>query len=172
MASRAVDLLIAYRVIKLLVTPFKNSPAFRAGIIDDKGKVLKPYRLLKTSKEKSSYTMLHRFVFNMKRILGKVGLGSKLGSFAVALGLLLKEDKDFYSEHGKNIERTCYKYLKSIDEFNYTETLNEEYFNERVLKHIYDGTFVDDYALDIAKGLHVVAESRISDLRKYHHFYN
>jgi|TARA_B100001123_G_C15287336_1_gene1016101 hypothetical protein len=134
MASRAVDLLIAYRVIKLLVTPFKNSPAFRAGIIDDKGKVLKPYRLLKTSKEKSSYTMLHRFVFNMKRILGKVGLGSKLGSFAVALGLLLKEDKDFYSEHGKNIERTCYKYLKSIDEFNYTETLNEEYFNERVLK--------------------------------------
>ena len=97
MASRAVDLLIAYRVIKLLVTPFKNSEAFKAGIIDDKGKVLKPYRLLKSTKEKSSYTMLHRFVFNMKRILGKVGLGSKLGSFAVALGLLLKEDKSLLS---------------------------------------------------------------------------
>ena len=134
MAIRAVDLLIAYRVIKLLVTPFKNSEAFKAGIIDDKGKVLKPYRLLKSTKEKSSYTMLHRFVFNMKRILGKVGLGSKLGSFAVALGLLLKEDKEFYDEHGKNLERTCYKYLKSIDEFNYTETLNEEYFIERVLR--------------------------------------
>ncbi len=40
MASRAVDLLIAYRVIKLLVTPFRNSPAFKQGIIDDKGKVL------------------------------------------------------------------------------------------------------------------------------------
>tara|TARA_B100000902_G_scaffold289474_1_gene275726 strand:+ start:1970 stop:2545 length:576 start_codon:yes stop_codon:yes gene_type:complete len=134
MASRAVDLLIAYRVIKLLVTPFRNSPAFKQGIIDDKGKVLKPYRLLKTGAEKSSYTMLHRFVFNMKRILGKVGLGGKLGSFAVAMGLLLKEDKEFYKEHGQNIERTCYKYLKSINEFEYTEELNEEYFVERVLK--------------------------------------
>ena len=68
MASRAVDLLIAYRVIKLLVTPFKNQEAFKTGIIDADGKVLKPYRLLKTGAEKSSYTMLHRFVFNLKRI--------------------------------------------------------------------------------------------------------
>ena len=36
--------------------------------------------------------MLHRFVFNLKRILKKVGLGSRLGSF-VALKLLIKEDK-------------------------------------------------------------------------------
>ena len=42
MASRAVDLLIAYRVIKLLVTPFKNQAAFKTGIIDADGKVLKP----------------------------------------------------------------------------------------------------------------------------------
>lgn len=147
MASRAVDLLIAYRVIKLLVTPFRNQEAFKTGIIDDQGKVLKPYRLLKTGKEKKSYTMLHRFVFNLKRILGKVGLGGKIGSFAVALGLLIKEDKDFYNEHGKNLESTCVKYLKSVDEFNYTEELNEEYFVERVLKsgkydlktELYDG---------------------------------
>ena len=115
MASRAVDLLIAYRVIKLLVTPFKNQEAFKTGIIDADGKVLRPYRLLKTGKDKKSYTMLHRFVFNLKRILGKVGLGGKIGSFAVALGLLLKEDKEFYTEHGKNLESTCVKYFKSID---------------------------------------------------------
>ena len=123
MASRAVDLLIAYRVIKLLVTPFKNSPAFRAGIIDDKGKVLKPYRLLKTSKEKSSYTMLHRFVFNMKRILGKVGLGSKLGSFAVALALLIKEDKSF-AMYKDAIESGVIMYLKEQGE--YDKLLKEE----------------------------------------------
>lgn len=133
MASRAVDLLIAYRVIKLLVTPFKNQEAFKTGIIDADGKVLRPYRLLKTGKDKKSYTMLHRFVFNLKRILGKVGLGGKIGSFAVALGLLLKEDKEFYTEHGKNLESTCVKYLKSIDEFNYTQDLNEEYFVETKL---------------------------------------
>ena len=44
MASRAVDLLIAYRVIKLLVTPFEKQEAFKTGIIDKNGKVLKPNR--------------------------------------------------------------------------------------------------------------------------------
>ena len=41
MASRPVDLLIAYRVIKILVTPFKKQPAFKQGIIDKDGKVKK-----------------------------------------------------------------------------------------------------------------------------------
>ena len=116
MASRAVDLLIAYRVIKLLVTPFKNQAAFKTGIIDADGKVLKPYRLIKTGAEKSSYTMLHRFVFNLKRILGKVGLGGKIGSFAVALGLLLV------------------KILKEKNELVYSMSLNEEYFTDSTLK--------------------------------------
>jgi hypothetical protein len=134
MASRAVDLLIAYRVIKLLVTPFKNQEAFKTGIIDADGKVLKPYRLLKTGAEKSSYTMLHRFVFNLKRILGKVGLGSKIGSFAVALGLLLKEDKEFALDQGKNIESTLVKILKEKNELVYPMSLNEEYFTDSTLK--------------------------------------
>ena len=47
MANRPVDLLIAYRVIKMLVTPFKDQPAFKYGIIDDKGKVLKKYASIK-----------------------------------------------------------------------------------------------------------------------------
>jgi len=134
MASRAVDLLIAYRVIKLLVTPFKNQAAFKTGIIDADGKVLKPYRLLKTGAEKSSYTMLHRFVFNLKRILGKVGLGGKIGSFAVALGLLLKEDKEFALDQGKNIESTLVKILKEKNELVYSMSLNEEYFTDSTLK--------------------------------------
>ena len=48
--------------------------------------------------------MLHRFVFNLKRILQKVGLGSRLGSFAVAFTLLIKEDKT-YAQHKDNIEK-------------------------------------------------------------------
>ena len=40
MANRPVDLLIAYRVIKMLVTPFDKQPAFKYGIIDKNGKVL------------------------------------------------------------------------------------------------------------------------------------
>jgi len=103
MASRAVDLIITYRVVKLLVTPFEKQEAFKFGIIDKDGNVLKKFRKLKTEKERKAYTMLHRFVFNLKRILKRVGLGSKLASFAVALGLLIKEDKN-YIEHKSLIE--------------------------------------------------------------------
>jgi len=84
MASRGIDFLITYRVTKLLVTPFEKQEAFKFGIIDEKGKVLKKYKSLKTEKERKSYTLLHRFVFNLKRILQRVGLGSKLASFGVA----------------------------------------------------------------------------------------
>ena len=92
MANRPVDLLIAYRVIKMLVTPFNKQPAFKYGIIDKDGKVLKKYNTIKGTNEKRSYTILHRFVFNLKRLLAKAGIKGKLGSFAVAAALLLKEN--------------------------------------------------------------------------------
>ena len=88
--SRAIDLLITYRVVKMLVTPFEKTDAFKNGIIDADGKVLRKFKTLRFPKEKRSYTMLHRFVFNLKRILKKVGLGGRLGSFGVALALLIK----------------------------------------------------------------------------------
>jgi len=122
MASRGIDFLITYRVVKLMVTPFEKQEAFKFGIIDEKGKVLKNYKSLRTERERKSYTLLHRFVFNLKRILQKVGLGGKLGSFAVALALLIKEDKS-YAQHKTLIESTIIKYLK--DENLFEEMLNE-----------------------------------------------
>ena len=122
MASRGIDFLITYRVVKLMVTPFEKQEAFKFGIIDEKGKVLKKYKSLRTERERKSYTLLHRFVFNLKRILQKVGLGGKLGSFAVALALLIKEDKS-YAQHKTLIESTIIKYLK--DEKLFEEMLNE-----------------------------------------------
>ena len=122
MASRGIDFLITYRVTKLLVTPFEKQEAFKFGIIDEKGKVLKKYKSLKTEKERKSYTLLHRFVFNLKRILQRVGLGSKLASFGVALALLIKEDKS-YAQHKTLIESVIIKYLKE-------ENLFEEMLNE------------------------------------------
>ena len=122
MASRAVELLIAYRVLKMLVTPFEKQPAFKMGIIDDKGKVLKKFRTLTTTGEKQSYTMLHRFVFNLKRILAKAGIRGALGSFAVAAALLLRENKK-YVQHKKVIESTVITYLKENN--LYEDILNE-----------------------------------------------
>ena len=123
MASRLVDTLITYRVIKLLVTPFDRQEAFKQGIIDKDGNVLKKNRELKTNDEKKAYTYLHRFVFNLKRILKKVGLGSKLGSFAVALALLLKEKKE-YEPHKTLIESAVITYLKETNQ--YEQLLTEQ----------------------------------------------
>lgn len=119
--SRAIDLIITYRVVKMLITPFNKFKAFELGIIDEKGNVLKKFKEVKGS-EKKHYTILHRFVFNLKRILQKVGLGSKLGSFAVALALLIKEDKS-YAEHKDAIESGVISFLK--EQKLYDEILTE-----------------------------------------------
>ena len=119
--SRAIDLIITYRVVKMLVTPFNKFKAFDLGIIDADGKVLRKFKEVKGS-ERKHYTMLHRFVFNLKRILKKVGLGSRLGSFAVALALLIKEDKT-YAQHKDSIEAAVVTYLK--EENLYDMLLNE-----------------------------------------------
>ena len=113
MANRPVDLLIAYRVIKMLVTPFNKQPAFKYGIIDKDGKVLKKYNTIKGTNEKRSYTILHRFVFNLKRLINVVPGGkTKLGTYAAALGLLLKEGKDL---NMVELERDLYKHLSEND---------------------------------------------------------
>ena len=36
--GRAIDLFVTYRFIKLLVTPFKETEAYKLGIIDENGK--------------------------------------------------------------------------------------------------------------------------------------
>ena len=103
--GRAIDLFVTYRFIKLLVTPFEKTEAYKLGIIDKNGarilpppvrgvKQTKPKPLL-TSAEKNAYTILHKLVFNIKKIFGKVpGLRTKLGTYAAALFLL----KDTFKE--------------------------------------------------------------------------
>lgn len=72
--ARGIDFLITYRVVKMLITPFEKTGAFKNGIIDKDGKVLIKYKNVLGSK-KRHYTLLHRFVFNIKKILKRVGLG-------------------------------------------------------------------------------------------------
>ena len=102
--NRTIDMLITYRVLKILTTPFEKQDAFKFGIIDKNGKVLRRYRDVSKSDEKKTYTWLHRFVFNIKRLLGKAGLGGRLGSLGVALALLLKEE-NYINRQPKKIRK-------------------------------------------------------------------
>ena len=125
----AIDLFVTYRFIKLLVTPFNKTEAFKLGIIDDKGirQVVpgtnKPTTLA-TIKERNAYTVLHKLVFNIKRIFAKVpGLGSKVGTYAAALFLL----KDTFKESvdPKMFEREFLKFIKEND-IRLDDTITEE----------------------------------------------
>ena len=116
--GRAIDLFVTYRFLRLLTTPFKDTPAFKLGVIDDKGnrirkpKSTQPAVELATSELKNSYTILHKLVFNIKKLFGKVpGLRTKTGTYAAALFLL----KDTFKEHVDDpdmFEKEFVKYLK------------------------------------------------------------
>jgi hypothetical protein len=111
--GRAIDLFVTYRFIKLLTTPFENTDAFKMGIIDAKGN--RTDKKLYKVDEKNAYTVLHKLVFNIKKIFGKVpGLRTKVGTYAAALFLL----KDTFKEHIEDpqvFEKEFLKYLKEND---------------------------------------------------------
>ena len=128
--GRAIDLFVTYRFLKILVTPFEKQEAYKLGIIDKDGnRVVEPgttnkATYLSTSQEKSAYTVLHKLVFNIKKIFAKVpGLRTKLGSYAAALFLLkdtFKEDVD-----PKMWEQEFMKYLKE-NNIELDNTISEE----------------------------------------------
>ena len=118
--SRTADLFYAFRFLKLLVTPWENTGAYEQSIIDKDGKNLKKARELTTSEEKAQYTVFHRLVFNIKRLLNKVPFGkSKLASYAAAL-FLIKENTDLTEEE---IRKVLEEVLGDLD-----ESLNESVF--------------------------------------------
>lgn len=98
--GKIVDTLIVFRILKLLTTDFKDTNAYKFGFIDKDGnrikfkqsEVSKNQKIKndpKTSEEKDSYTLLHKMVFNIKRLIQKVPLGkTKFATYATALALI------------------------------------------------------------------------------------
>ena len=116
--GRAIDLFVTYRFLKLLTTPFEKTEAFKLGIIDEKGNRIKkpkstqPAVELATVEQKNSYTILHKLVFNIKKIFSKVpGLRTKVGTYAAALFLLKDTFKESVDDQHM-FEKEFMKYLK------------------------------------------------------------
>ena len=117
--GRAIDLFVTYRFLRLLTTPFEDMDAYKLGIIDEKGnrimqkKAKKPEVELVTSEQKNSYTILHKLVFNIKKIFAKVpGLRTKVGTYAAALFLL----KDTFKEHVEDPDMFEKEFVKFLHE--------------------------------------------------------
>ena len=138
--SRAIDSIIAYRILKLLVTPFSDTEAFKLGIIDEKGKELKKMGQLNTVNERDAYTILHRLVFRLKRIIEKIPIENKrLVSFAAALSLIKeqyesnKEPLDLEFKFTKRLRENLSEELILVERFtkgNYMKTFKQ--YNEEL----------------------------------------
>jgi hypothetical protein len=86
--------------------------------------------------------VLHRFIFNLKRILAKFGLKSSLSNFATALALILKENEEMI-KHKSLIESTIITYLKETNQ--YDRLLNDV----RVIKESKEEPFMNCFGIDI-----------------------
>ena len=88
----AADLVYTFRFLKLLVTKFEDTDAFRVGIIDKDGNRNKDYNLSTVQGRDdyaNYYTPFHRLVYNIKKLMAKVpGGSSSIASYAAALYLL------------------------------------------------------------------------------------
>lgn len=125
--SRVIDNVIAYRILTMLVKPFIETDAYRLGIIDSKGKnLIKPSEFT-SSEQKDAYTVLHRLVFNMKKIINRLPGGeNKLKSIVAALFLI----KEYYETNNRStsLMEDRFHRLMEMDIILAEETLAVEQF--------------------------------------------
>ena len=130
----AVDLFITYKFIRLLVTKWSDTEAFDSGVVDNKGKLLIKVKD-QTNAQKKTYTVFHRLVFNLKRIMEKVPFGkSRVASYAAAL-YLIKEETDMEEND----------ILKVLEDLGYDTTidLDEEHKELHKGQHILNHDIFD-----------------------------
>lgn len=109
--SRIVDNVIAYKVLRMLVTNFTDTEAFKLGIIDANGKTLRKSNQFTTEAERNAFTYLHRLVFNMKKLINKIGGENKLKSMAAAIWLI----RENYQSGSRTTSQLEYKFKKLIE---------------------------------------------------------
>lgn len=101
----AADVLYTIRFLKLLTTPFEETEAYKAGIIDEDGNKRRDFStntIDARNAYRDHYTTFHRLVFNLKKLLEKVPGGqTRVASYAAALYLI--------KEHGQLSNRNVEK---------------------------------------------------------------
>lgn len=129
MAIETVDNATVYRFIKKLSTPFNKWRAFKHGIIDADGNILKSRNDLTTRNERDSFTNFDLLVLNMKKTISKLPGGqSRMASYAAALYLIKEHD---LLENDTDINEDI---IEPVIEgmSHYFEEINENLMNEDV----------------------------------------
>jgi hypothetical protein len=118
--SRTVDNLVALRILRMLVAPFTESEAFKLGIIDAHGKMV---RKPTTDRDKNAYNYLTKLVFNMKKIINRLPGGeNKIKSLVAALWLV----KEHYESGNRSTAMMQEKFASTLKLLDNRVSLVEE----------------------------------------------
>ena len=112
-----VDLFLVYSMVKRLATPFNEWGAYKLGIIDERGNLLKSRKDLRTIKERNAFGLYDLMILKLKRLVEKVPGGkTRLGSYAATL-YLVKEGKLYNEETpDKILEEGFMKHYTTLSE--------------------------------------------------------
>ena len=127
-ASRGADLYFVFRFLRLLTMKYEKTAAYKLGIIDKKGKPLKRSGELESVDEKAAYTMLHRLVFKIRRLIEKVPIIGKsiLLNYAAALFLLKEQNNPRVWTDEKYAMRKLNEFIDNEDWVEDAKILREE----------------------------------------------
>ena len=108
--ANLVDLYTVYRILRKLTTPFEEWDAYKEGVIDAEGNIIKKVDDRVTQDQRDSLSPLDVLILNLKKILNKLPFGkSKLASYGAAM-FLIREEKNLTEE---NLEQRFLTYMNS-----------------------------------------------------------
>jgi len=117
--TKVVNAFTVFKFIKLMVSPFEKTDAYKYGIIDKNGKFLKSSEELTSSKEKKSVDIFHRLIFNLKKMIKKIPdpqLQAQMKTLPSAM-FLIKEESEKIGADGDVVLSEIKRFLitKNID---------------------------------------------------------
>ena len=150
MIGAAVDLWMVYSFIRRLITPFTEWEAYKLGIIDERGNVLKKRKELRLQPEVKAFGVFDVLVLNLKKLLEKLPAGqTRLASYAAALWLI-REHKAFTPESTLTEDLSDEQLVESAALFfsSYTDytTLNESVKQKISIDELFEAKFLKDDA--------------------------
>lgn len=115
-----VDAYLVYSFIRRLITPFDKWDAYKEGIIDAEGNILKQRKNLTKVSERQSFQLFDLLILNIKKSLSKIpGGNTRIATFSAALWLIREHDEllnrsEMLSE--EDIESSLNEYMAVIEE--------------------------------------------------------
>jgi hypothetical protein len=166
---------MVYQFIRRLVTPFKEWDAYKLGIIDERGNVLKKRRELRLQPEIRAFGVFDVMILNLKKLLEKLPAGqTRIASYAAALWLI-REHKVFTPGSLLTEDLSDEQLFESAESFfySYTDytTLDEsvkqkmhdlnQVFEERFLNEAFDKPY--SFKLEEVTPNRFEAKAKLSD---------